>query len=76
MYKRSENYFNLSKADRNIKLKDFTETVSKKLRSIYIEPREYYTHSKGRVRTTAHSIKGYKIKAEEHGQISIVDDPE
>ena len=76
MYKRSENYFNLSKADKNIKLKDFTETVSKKLRGIYIEPREYYTHSKGRVRTTAHSIKGYKIKTEDHGQISIVDDPE
>lgn len=56
---------------KNMKLKDFTEMVSKKLKTIYMEAKKYY---KG-TRLTANSITGYKIKTEEFS-FSIVDDPE
>jgi phage/plasmid-associated DNA primase len=72
----------LPREEKNMKLKDFIVVVSKKLKSIYLEPKAYYTHSKGKMRATGHSIKGYRRKvtetfgAETFGQFSIVDDPE
>jgi phage/plasmid-associated DNA primase len=65
---------NLPKEDKNMKLKDFTDMVSKKLKNIYLKPKEYYTHSKGTVRATANSIKGYRKKVE--STFAIIDDPE
>ena len=61
----------IPKEDKNMKLKDFTEMVSKKLKCIYVEARKYYRGT----RLTANSITGYKIKGYEN-EFSIVDDPE
>lgn len=57
---------------KNMKLKDFTEMVSKKLKGIYMEAKKYYRGT----RLTANSITGYKIKTDGECSYSIVDDPE
>ena len=67
MYKYSEY---IPKEDKKMKLKDFNEMASKKLRGIYIEAKKYYQGT----RITANSIKGYKIKST--SSYTIVDDPE
>lgn len=63
----------IPKEEKNMKLKDFTEMASKKLKGIYVEARKYY---KG-TRLTSNSITGYKIKIDNvQNSFSIVDDPE